>query len=86
MRRTAPVAPMMSNNDPAASNRANLARPAHSLSGLRRVDRTAPGGALMTIFDADGYNSATIAVPAEIVTRINRLLSVELQVIKIYGG
>ena len=56
------------------------------LSGLRRVDRTAPGGALMTIFDADGYNSATIAVPAEIVTRINRLLSVELQVFKIYGG
>ncbi|MFF5962732.1 hypothetical protein ACFY64_03090 [Streptomyces collinus] len=56
------------------------------LSGLRRVDRAAPGGALMTIFDADGHNGATIAVPAEIVTRINRLLAVELQAIKVYGG
>lgn len=56
------------------------------LSELRRVDHTAPGGALMTISDADGYNGATIAVPAEVVTRMSRLLSVEKQVIETYGG
>ena len=56
------------------------------LSDLRRVDHTAPGGAVMTIFDADGYNGATVAVPAEVVTRICRLLSVERRVIEIYGG
>ncbi|MFE9882597.1 hypothetical protein [Streptomyces sp. NPDC005784] len=56
------------------------------LSDLRRLDHTTPGGALMTIFDADGYNGATIAVPAEIVTRLCRLLSVERQFIETYGG
>lgn len=56
------------------------------LSDLRRVDHSSPGGALMTIFDADGYNGATIAVPAEVVTRMSRLLSVEIRVIETYGG
>ncbi|WP_405542718.1 hypothetical protein OG478_13580 [Streptomyces phaeochromogenes] len=56
------------------------------LSELRRVDHSSPGGAMMTIFDADGYNGATIAVPAEVVTRMSRLLSVEIRVIETYGG
>ncbi|MFK4184332.1 hypothetical protein ACI2L4_09980 [Streptomyces sparsogenes] len=56
------------------------------LSAIRRLSRTAPGGALITIADADGSNGATIEVPAEAVTRISRLLAVELKVIDAYGG
>ncbi|MEU6357755.1 hypothetical protein ABZ896_52135 [Streptomyces sp. NPDC047072] len=56
------------------------------LSELRRVDHTAPGGALVTVFDADGYDGATISVPAEVVTRLCRVLTVEKRVIETYGG
>ncbi|MEU9168584.1 hypothetical protein AB0D34_12435 [Streptomyces sp. NPDC048420] len=56
------------------------------LSELRRTRHSAPGGALMTVFDADGHNGATIDVPAEIVTRLCRLLTVEKRVIETYGG
>ncbi|MCA1217395.1 hypothetical protein [Streptomyces sp. 8L] len=56
------------------------------LSELRRVNPQAPGGTLMTIADADGNNGASIAVPAEVVIRMSRLLAVELNVIETYGG
>ncbi|MGW4490490.1 hypothetical protein [Streptomyces sp. NPDC004376] len=56
------------------------------LSGLHRFDRSAPGGALITVFDRNGYNGQNVVVPAELVARICRLLSVEKQVIQTYGG
>lgn len=56
------------------------------LSELRRTRYSVPGGALLTVMDADGHNGATIEVPAEVVTRLCRLLTVEKRVIEIYGG
>jgi hypothetical protein len=56
------------------------------LSELRRTRHAAPGGALLTISDADGYDGASIEVPAEVVTRLCRLLTVEKRVIETYGG
>ncbi|MET7784505.1 hypothetical protein ABZU94_39300 [Streptomyces mirabilis] len=63
-----------------------LCRLLAELSDLRRFDRAAPGGAVITVFDPDGYNGASVDVPAELVARICRLLSVEKQVIQTYGG
>ncbi|MGW7521836.1 hypothetical protein ACWGJ2_40350, partial [Streptomyces sp. NPDC054796] len=62
-----------------------LCRLLAELSGLSRFDRRAPGGAVITVFDPDGYNGASADVPAELVVRICRLLSVEKRVIESYG-
>ncbi|MFG2785721.1 hypothetical protein ACGFY7_48880 [Streptomyces prunicolor] len=56
------------------------------LSELRRTRYSVPGGAVLTVMDADGHNGSTIEVPAEVVTRLCRLLTVETQVIETYGG
>lgn len=63
-----------------------LCRLLAELSDLRRFDSTTPGGAVITVFDPDGYNGASVDVPAELVARICRLLSVEKRVIETYGG
>ncbi|HEY8983365.1 MAG TPA: hypothetical protein VIU15_27775 [Streptomyces sp.] len=56
------------------------------LSELRRTTDREQGGALLIVADADGHNGATIDVPAEVVTRLCRLITVEMQVIETYGG
>ncbi|WP_416974620.1 hypothetical protein [Streptomyces sp. 4F14] len=56
------------------------------LSELRRTVHVAPGGARVVVFDADGYSGATVDVPAEVVARICRLLTVEKRVVETYGG